>query len=136
MNIKKLITDLQVCADEEIICPACDRYHKMKEKGGTAECVEKLLREAAAALEEMQKRISEAETEVEKREKVVVSLRKKWQEAETLICTMCANCGHEDHDGILCMQLHCGEITGYPCCGKFKPKDGWIPVSEPPKEVT
>ncbi|MBQ8797207.1 MAG: hypothetical protein IJZ56_03315 [Oscillospiraceae bacterium] len=53
MNIKKLITDLQVCADDDIICPACDRYHEMKEKGGTSECVNKLLRDAAVALEKV-----------------------------------------------------------------------------------
>lgn len=53
MDIKKLITDLRICADDDIICPACERYHEMKEKGGTAECVNKLLRDAAAALEKM-----------------------------------------------------------------------------------
>lgn len=53
MNIKKLIADLRVCADEDILCTACDRYHEMKEKGGSADCVNKLLLDAAEALEKM-----------------------------------------------------------------------------------
>lgn len=36
MDIKKLITDLQVCADDDIICPACERYDKMGIMGGTS----------------------------------------------------------------------------------------------------
>ena len=53
MNIKKLIADLRVCADEDILCTACDRYHEMKEKGGSADCVNKLLLDAAEELEKM-----------------------------------------------------------------------------------
>lgn len=53
MNINKLITDLQVCADDDILCTACRRYYEMKEKGGTADCVNQLLRDAAEALEKM-----------------------------------------------------------------------------------
>lgn len=53
MDIKKLITDLQVCADDDIICPACERYDKMSIMGGTTECVNKLLLDAAEALKEL-----------------------------------------------------------------------------------
>lgn len=61
MEIGKLIDALRVCADDDIICPACERYDKIGIMGGTAECVSKLLLEAAAGLEEQQKRIAELE---------------------------------------------------------------------------
>ena len=63
----------------------------------------------------------------QEREKAVVQLRKKWQDAEMFICTMC---GHFDHNivgNIVYGNKNCGEIVGYPCCKKFTP---WIPVSE------
>ena len=61
------------------------------------------------------------------REKAVAQLRKKWQDAEMFICTMC---GHFDHNivgNIVYGNKNCGEIVGYPCCKKFTP---WIPCSE------
>lgn len=61
MEINKLIDALRVCADENIICPACERYISMKETGGTADCVDDLLVKAASALEAQQKRIAELE---------------------------------------------------------------------------
>lgn len=63
----------------------------------------------------------------QEREKAVVQLRKKWQDAEMFICTMC---GHFDHNivgNIVYGNTNCGEIVGYPCCKKFTP---WIPCSE------
>lgn len=63
----------------------------------------------------------------QEREKAVVQLRKKWQDAEMFICTMC---GHFDHNivgNIVYGNKNCGEIVGYPCCKKFTP---WIPCSE------
>ena len=66
MDIKKLITDLQVCADDDILCTACDRYYEMKEKGGTADCVNKLLLDAAEALEKMSRWIPVTERLPEK----------------------------------------------------------------------
>lgn len=50
MNTQEIIDTLRVCADEDILCPACPRYEKYK-YGGTAECNEKLMLEAADALE-------------------------------------------------------------------------------------
>ena len=61
MEINKLIDALRVCADDDIICPACERYDKIGVMGGTADCVSKLLLEAAAGLETQQKRIAELE---------------------------------------------------------------------------
>ena len=61
MEIDKLIDDLRVCADDDIICQACERYDKMGIMGGTAECALKLLLEAAAGLEAQQRRIAELE---------------------------------------------------------------------------
>lgn len=69
----------------------------------------------------------------QEREKAVVQLRKKWQDAEMFICTMC---GHFDHNivgNIVYGNKECGEIVGYPCCKKFTP---WIPASvRLPKEL-
>ena len=48
MEAKEIIEVLRACADNDIICPACPRY---EEYGGTAECYEKLMMEAADALE-------------------------------------------------------------------------------------
>lgn len=56
MNINKLITDLRVCADDDILCTACDRYYEMKEKGGTADCVNQLLLDAAEKLEKISRK--------------------------------------------------------------------------------
>ena len=61
MEINKLIDALRVCADDDILCPACERYEKMGITGGTADCCSKLLLEAVAGLEEQQKRIAELE---------------------------------------------------------------------------
>lgn len=63
MEINKLIDALRVCADENIICPACERYMSMKVTGGTADCVDDLLVKAASALEAQQERIAELESE-------------------------------------------------------------------------
>lgn len=69
----------------------------------------------------------------QEREKAVVQLRKKWQDAEMFICTMC---GHFDHNivgNIVYGNKECCEIVGYPCCKKFTP---WIPASvRLPKEL-
>lgn len=61
------------------------------------------------------------------REETVCQLRKKWQAAETLICTMCGHFDHRTDGNIVCGNRTCGEIVGYPVCGKFTP---WIPVTE------
>lgn len=50
METKEIIAYLRLCADDDVICPACPRYEKY-EYGGTAECHEKLMLEAADALE-------------------------------------------------------------------------------------
>lgn len=59
MDIKKLIDDLQVCADSDIPCAACERYEK--KCTGTLGDVLRLMLEAADALEAQQKRIEELE---------------------------------------------------------------------------
>ena len=73
--------------------------------------------------------VSEAK-ELEFQKNATIRLRKQWQEAECLICTMCGHCEYEIHGDTLCMQLDCGEVVGYPCCGKFIPRNRWIPVTE------
>lgn len=74
-----------------------------------------------------QNKIGDLKYDAQEREKAVVQLRKKWQDAEMIICTMC---GHFDHNivgNIVYGNKNCGEIVGYPCCKKFTP---WIPCSE------
>lgn len=74
------------------------------------------------------KRIEELEAELAKQEEAVVQLRKQWQEAEMLICTMCGHFDHKTDGNIVCGNRTCGEICGYPYCkAKFTM---WIPVSE------
>ena len=113
MEIKKLINALR----DDSICDTSDMLDYMSE--------------AADLLEEQQERISELEEEAKTREEVVVSLRKKWQEAETLLCTMCAYCEYEiTESGTIIMSKKCSEVCGYPCCNKFVPRNRWIPVME------
>ena len=107
MNIKKLITDLQVCADEDILCPACERYGTMGAIGGGAECVERLLREAAATLEEMQKRISEAE---EKGRWIPVTERLPEPEKRILILTRCKGWNGKEYREIMCGFYEDGNV--------------------------
>lgn len=74
-----------------------------------------------------QNKIGDLKYDAQEREKVVVQLRKKWQDAEMFICTMC---GHFDYNivgNIVYGTRECCEIVGYPCCKKFTP---WIPCSK------
>ena len=73
------------------------------------------------------KRIEELEAKLAEREEAVCNLRKKWQAAETHICTMCGHFDHKTDGNIVYGNKTCGELVGYPCCGKFTP---WIPVTE------
>ena len=50
MTTQEIIDMLRVCADDDIICPARQRYEQY-EYGGTAECHDKLMQEASNALE-------------------------------------------------------------------------------------
>lgn len=73
------------------------------------------------------KRIVELETALVEREKVVIQLRKQWQDAEMHICTMCGHFAHKRDGGIVYGNRNCDEIAGYPYCAeKFTP---WIPVA-------
>lgn len=125
MEINKLIDALRVCADDDIICPACERYDKIGVMGGTADCVSKLLLEAAAGLEEQRKRIAELE---EQRRWIPVTERLP------------------DKDGFYIVVMN-GDIWGEPdvwsstACGFYDGRwdeDGatishWMPLPEPPK---
>ena len=79
------------------------------------------------ATSEESKRIKDLEAELAEREKVVIQLRKQWQDAEMHICTMCGHFAHKRDGGIVYGNRNCGEISGYPYCAeKFTP---WIPVA-------
>lgn len=91
-----------------------------------AEAVMDYTADVADLLEKQQNKIGDLKYDAQEREKAVVQLRKKWQDAEMFICTMC---GHFDHNivgNIVYGNKNCGEIVGYPCCKKFTP---WIPAS-------
>lgn len=139
MNIKKLITDLQVCADEDILCTACERYGTM----GAPECANELLREAAAALEEMQKRISEAE---EKGRWIPVRERLPEESGQYIVCCDDSGCPYGEgiwyQSGVVvCAHVDVG-ISGGICWEWY---DGntlydlegvvthWMPLPQPPK---
>ena len=61
------------------------------------------------------------------REKIVVQLRKQWQDAEMFICTMCGHFDHKADGNIVYGNQDCDEIVGYPYCKKFTP---WISVAD------
>ena len=74
------------------------------------------------------KKIEELEANLSEREKVVIQLRKQWQDAEMHICTMCRHFDHKTDGNIVYGNKTCGEICGYPFCAeKFTT---WIPVTE------
>lgn len=84
--------------------------------------------ETKQATSDENKRIEELEAQLAEREKVVIQLRKQWQDAEMHICTMCGHFDHKTDGNIVCGNKTCGEICGYPFCNeKFTM---WIPVSE------
>ena len=79
------------------------------------------------------KRIEEFEAQLAEREKVVIQLRKQWQDAEMHICTMCGHFDHKTDGNIVYGNRTCGKICGYPFCAeKFTP---WITVSERLPEI-
>lgn len=80
----------------------------------------------AATISDCQKVIGDLEYEAQEREKIVVQLRKQWQDAEMFICTMCGHFDHKIDGNIVYGNKDCGEISGYPYCKKFTP---WIPTS-------
>ena len=89
--------------------------------------------ETKQATSEENKRIKELEAELAEREKVVIQLRKQWQDAEMHICTMCGHFDHKVDGNIVYGNRTCGEIVGYPyCADKFTQR---MPVPEPPNEV-
>lgn len=82
--------------------------------------------DAADLLEKQQNKIGDLEYEAQEREKIVVQLRKQWQDAEMFICTMCGHFDHKTDGNIVYGNQDCDEIVGYPYCKKFTP---WIPTS-------
>lgn len=80
-----------------------------------------------------QNKIRDLKYDAQEREKAVVQLRKKWQDAEMFICTMCGHFDHSTDGNIVYGNKECCEIVGYPYCKKFTP---WISASvRLPKEL-
>lgn len=82
--------------------------------------------DAADLLEKQQNKIGDLEYEAQEREKIVVQLRKQWQDAEMFICSMCCHFDRKTDGNIVYGNKDCGDIVGYPYCKKFTP---WIPTS-------
>jgi hypothetical protein len=68
-----------------------------------------------------QNKIRDLKYDAQEREKAVVQLRKKWQDAEMFICTMCGHFDHSTDGNIVYGNKECCEIVGYPYCKKFTP---------------
>ena len=92
-----------------------------------------VVREAVLLIERQAKLLNE-------QSKGLCEVRRNWQAAEMKICSMCGKFLHGDTDthkgdvvfatdgnGVVCGTRTCGELIGYPRCGKFTP---WISVAE------
>lgn len=92
-----------------------------------------VVREAILLLERQGKLLKE-------RSDGICELRRNWTAAEMKICSMCGKFLHGDTDthkgdvvfatdgnGVVIGTRTCGELIGYPRCGKFTP---WISVAE------
>lgn len=92
-----------------------------------------VVREAILLLERQGKLLQE-------RSDGICELRRNWTAAEMKICSMCGKFLHGDTDtakgdvvfatdgnGVVIGTRTCGELIGYPRCGKFTP---WISVAE------
>lgn len=98
-----------------------------------AEAVMDCTADMADLLEKQQNKIRDLKYDAQEREKAVVQLRKKWQDAEMFICTMCGHFDHSTDGNIVYGNKECCEIVGYPYCKKFTP---WISASvRLPKEL-
>ena len=122
METNELIETLGYCSVSAGTCKGCPAY------GQDSGCLDRVHAEAATLLESQQKRIAELEAAVVAREKDMDMLRRKWQSAETMLCSMCGHWDCNQDGNILYGNKDCGELIGYPNCQKFSP---WIPVGEP-----
>ena len=117
MTTKEIIEMLRVCADDDIICPACPRYEQY-EYGGTAECREKLMQEAAIREQEQRRWIPV--TERPKARGYYLVTVKHWLNGNPVTREAFWN----DEDWLSCEKYR--EIT---------PRvTHWMPLPEPPKE--
>ena len=125
METKELIDTLQVCADHDIICPACPRYEKYK-YGGTAECYEKLMLEAADTIESQQKRIAELEAALrEQEERRWIPVTERLPKAKDA----------DKYGRVLVMELGMMSLVNYRGPINYPDKfPYWMPLPEPPKE--
>lgn len=133
MEIGKLIDALRVCADDDIICPACERYDKIGIIGGTADCVSKLLLEAAAGLEEQRKRIAELE---EQRRWIPVAERLPDHSENVLVCVTDSFGNVVPEDAYLLAQYIAGDGWILEMWPEIEGPNvtHWMPLPELPKE--
>ena len=81
MNTESLIRCLERCSEDKNSCEQCERYEK---NVGSMRCVDNLLAEAAETIKSLNADLKESN-------RIVVQLRKQWQDAEMFICTMCGH---------------------------------------------
>ena len=98
MEISELIDALRVCADDDIICPACEQYDKGCD--GSFNGTAALMQRAADALESQQKRIAELEAAGRW---IPVTERLPEPEKRVLLMTRC-----KGRNGKICREIMCG----------------------------
>lgn len=108
MEISELIDALRVCADDDIICPACERYDK--ECDGTSDGPTALMQQAADALESQRFRIDALESErqawlrdQETYRWIPVTERLPEPEKRVLLMTR-----YKGWNGKICREIMCG----------------------------
>lgn len=127
MTKKEIIAYLRLCADDDVGCHACTRFEKYK-YGGTAECNEKLMLEAADALEESLR-------EQEERRWIPVTERFPEEEGWYLVYTT-PNREHKSiNKAMFCKGYAWGNFEPYwrGAGGHWANVTHWMPLPEPPK---
>ena len=121
--------------EEEAAYYKAEAKAEFDKESGNGDCskVNSILRRGMRIIRKAREEIDKLEKQLSEREKVVIQLRKQWQDAEMHICTMCGHFDHKTDGNIVYGNKTCGEISGYPfCAAKFSPK---MPLPEPPKEA-
>ena len=116
--------------EEEAAYYKAEAKAEFDKESGNGDCskVNSILRRGMRIIRKAREEIDKLEKQLSERGKVVIQLRKQWQDAEMHICTMCGHFNHKTDGNIVYGNKTCGEICGYPFCKeKFTP---WIPVSE------
>lgn len=111
MKTKELIETLRICGDDDIICPACERYDTMGIVGGTFACCGDLMLKAAEALERLDAELKNERYRHDRLQDFEVAeaeeLAKIKEERDSLLATLkhyaaCESCVHWDYEHEIC----------------------------------